>query len=103
MTADMGRRLLTVEEVADELGVSRRTVYSLMQGRLGYVQLSPQVRRVTRNQLDAFIEAGTHEPIAPEPPEIPSPGAPEEEQSAGVTFIGDGLTGRSRAAGGWAP
>jgi len=47
--------LLTIPEVCDELRVSRRTVYRLIeQGRLRTVHIGRLVR-ITRRELDAFL------------------------------------------------
>ena len=49
---------LTVAEVAAELRCTRVTIYRLMaSGDLPYVQMSERTRRVTREQLDKFIES----------------------------------------------
>ena len=47
--------LLTIPEVCDELRVSRRTVYRLIeQGRLRTVHIGKRVF-ITRRELDAFL------------------------------------------------
>ena len=62
--SDTEHRVLTIDEVALELRVSEATVYRLMRrGRLAFVALGRR-RRVTRAQLDAFIEAATVEGVA---------------------------------------
>ena len=49
---------LTVAEVAAELRCTRVTIYRLMaSGDLPYVQMSERTRRVTREQLDKFIQS----------------------------------------------
>lgn len=52
--------LLTYEEVAQMLRVDPRTVRTWADaGRLKRVRLSPQSPRVTRESVNALIEAGT--------------------------------------------
>jgi len=49
--------LLTVAEVAQELQVSRYTVYSLFRTReLPYIQVTPARRRVSRADLAKYLE-----------------------------------------------
>ncbi len=53
----VARRLLSPNEAARYLGVSRRTVYFLMaDGSLSFVQVG-QRRRLDLDELDRFIEA----------------------------------------------
>jgi excisionase family DNA binding protein len=48
--------LLTIPEVADELALSRSTIYELVaSGRLETVRIG-RARRVPRAALDAFVE-----------------------------------------------
>jgi excisionase family DNA binding protein len=48
--------LLTITEVADELALSRSTIYELVaSGRLETVRIG-RARRVPRAALDAFVE-----------------------------------------------
>lgn len=50
------RLLLTVNDVAAELGCGRDTVYSLLTtGALPSVKLGARLRRIRRADLDAFI------------------------------------------------
>lgn len=61
-TAERG--VLTIKEVADELRLSNATVYRLMADRrLSFLQLGG-ARRVTRDQLDAFITTIRVEAVA---------------------------------------
>jgi excisionase family DNA binding protein len=54
------RPLLTVPEVATELGVSTRHVYRLIaEGRLPAVRLSERRLRVPRAALDAWLRVQT--------------------------------------------
>lgn len=49
------RRLMTVQEVADELAISRWSVYRLIwDGRVQSVQLG-RCRRVVRQSLDDYL------------------------------------------------
>ena len=51
-----GRMLLTVQEAADRLGVSRATLYTMFAtGDLPYVQVRPRIRRVDPLDLQAYI------------------------------------------------
>jgi excisionase family DNA binding protein len=51
------RPLLTVHQVADELGVSRQHVYRLIaEGRLPAVRLSERRLRIPRPALDAWLQ-----------------------------------------------
>lgn len=56
----MEDELLTVDEVARTLKVTRKAVYDLMRaGRLPYVQIGiRRGRRVRRSVLDLFLEQG---------------------------------------------
>jgi len=50
--------LLRIARVAGLLDVSRKRVYHLMaQGRLERVELGPRSVRVTRDSLDAYLDA----------------------------------------------
>lgn len=55
------KRLLTIDEVCEELGVKKSYVYSVMnEGKLAYVPLSDgrrEFRRVRAEDLDAFIQS----------------------------------------------
>lgn len=54
---EVPRLLLTPEEAAQSLGVSRSLVYELMaSGRLGSVSIG-RCRRVPRRVLDDFVES----------------------------------------------
>ena len=51
-------RLLKVQEVADRLGLSSRSVQSLIAARrLRVVRLSPRAIRVSEGDVNAFIQA----------------------------------------------
>lgn len=53
--------LLFVDEVAQRLRVTRKTVYDWMRdGRLQYVVVGSR-RRITQEALEAFIHAGNKE------------------------------------------
>lgn len=53
-----GKLLLTVNEVARALGVSRRTVFRLIdEGKLKRVHPTPRSARITRESLEAFLRA----------------------------------------------
>lgn len=98
-------RMLTADDVAEYLAVSRSAVYALMDSRrLGSVRVG-RYRRVTPEQLRRFVEDNATDPTpATDASPEPQPGTTEKPAPAtgsGVTFIGDGLTGRSRSAGGW--
>lgn len=57
------RGLLTVPEIAEEPRLSRASIYRAMdERRLAFLQLGRR-RRVTREQLDAFIAASVVEAI----------------------------------------
>jgi excisionase family DNA binding protein len=48
---------LTIEQVMDELHCSEYTVYRLMrEGLLGYTQVTPTIRLVRRDEVDAFMD-----------------------------------------------
>lgn len=53
-------RLLTPQEVADRLHVTRQWVYILMRrGELGYIRLPSSRRvRITQGELDRFLASG---------------------------------------------
>lgn len=52
-------KLITVEEVAKQLGVSRTTVYEVMdRGELPYVKIG-RSRRVSQQAINSYIEANT--------------------------------------------
>lgn len=55
------RRLLTVEEACEELGVGKSYLYRVMnEGKLAYVPLSDgrrEFRRIRAEDLDSFIES----------------------------------------------
>jgi len=53
-----GKLLLTVNEVARALGLSRRTVYRLVEeGKLKRVHPTPRSARITRESLEAFLRS----------------------------------------------
>lgn len=48
---------LSIQQVMDELHCSEQTVYRLMrEGLLGYTQVTPTVRLVRRDELDAYLD-----------------------------------------------
>lgn len=50
--------LLDVAGVAEYIGVSRSTVYRWMEsGDLPYLAVSPEIRRVRRSDLDAWLDS----------------------------------------------
>ena len=50
-------QLLTINQAAEILEVSRATVYNLMNlGRLGFVRVSDGARRIDPKDLQAYIE-----------------------------------------------
>lgn len=52
------RMMLTIPEVAAELGCARDTVYALLaSGQLPSVLISERLRRVRRTDFMAFVEA----------------------------------------------
>ena len=64
VTTYQGRRLLTIEETGERLGVSRARVYELFnQNELPSVYVG-RLRRVLESDLDAFIEGLPAEPAA---------------------------------------
>ncbi len=53
-----GKLLLTYQEVAKALGLSRRTVFKLVaQGKLKRVHPTPRSARITRESLGAFLRS----------------------------------------------
>ena len=53
------RRLLSIQQAADALGVSRTTVWRLLRdGRIPVVELHPGSRRVPSAALTAFAQRG---------------------------------------------
>ena len=53
------RRLLSIAQAADALGVSRTTVWRLLRdGRLPCVELRPGSRRVPSAAITAFVKGG---------------------------------------------
>ena len=53
------RRLLSIQQAADALGVSRTTVWRLLRdGRLPCVELRPGSRRVPSAAITAFVKGG---------------------------------------------
>lgn len=51
-------RAFTVREVAEQLGISTRTVWVLIQrGELKRVKVTSRVARVTERELERFIRA----------------------------------------------
>ena len=58
-TAPGDRRLLSIAQAADALGVSRTTVWRLLRdGRLPFVELRPGSRRVPSAAITAFVKGG---------------------------------------------
>ncbi len=56
-------RLLTADEVADQLGTSTRFVRRLMaERRIGFVHLGRHVR-IAQGDVDAFIAGGRVDPV----------------------------------------
>lgn len=52
------RTMLSIVDVAEELGCGRDTVYSLLaSGQLRSVRLSERLRRIRRSDLLAFVES----------------------------------------------
>jgi excisionase family DNA binding protein len=48
--------VLTPQQVADELGVSLRTVQHMIQsGELPHIAITERNRRITRQQLDTYL------------------------------------------------
>jgi excisionase family DNA binding protein len=70
--------LLTVDEVAERLRVSRSTVYRLIHsGRLGVKQIAPTVIRIPEAWVEDFM-------AEPDPPPLVRPrkgGRPKREQA----------------------
>jgi excisionase family DNA binding protein len=59
--ATKGGRLLTVREVIDRLGVSRATLYRLLDsGRLPGVRIGPRTLRFRPEVVEAFIDVCEH-------------------------------------------
>ncbi len=49
---------LTIQQVMEDLNCSEYTVYRLMrEGELGYTQVTPTVRMVRRDELEAYKDA----------------------------------------------
>ena len=58
------RMMLSVAEVAHELGCGRDTVYALLaSGQLRSVRVGERLRRIRRPDLTAYIEALPDEPV----------------------------------------
>ena len=58
------RMMLTVVEVAQQLGCGRDTVYSLLaSGQLRSVRVGERLRRIRRSDLTAYIEALPDGPV----------------------------------------
>ena len=59
-TTDPGdRKLLSIQQTADALGVSRTTIWRLLRdGRLPCVELRPGSRRVPSAAISAFVKGG---------------------------------------------
>lgn len=85
-------RLLTIETVAAQLGLRPKTVNQFVRdGKLGCVQLTRRDRRITRTQLEEFIESRTVEP----PKKVVDPRA-----AKGIPFPRKGGdTSKSRGSG----
>ena len=79
----MEDELLTVDEVATRLKMTRKGVYDLMRaGRLPYVQIGLQRgRRIRRSVLDAFLKSGDRGVVGGADveynPDTPTPGFAE--------------------------
>ena len=59
-------RLLKVKQVADQLGVTTRTVQTWIHlGRLTPIRLSPRALRISEDEVSAFIAQATARPPAP--------------------------------------
>lgn len=55
----MSEKIYTVDEVAEYLKVTRKTVYDLMRaGKLAYVSIGKRNRRIRQSHLDAFLRVG---------------------------------------------
>jgi excisionase family DNA binding protein len=55
-------RLLTVRQVAEQLGISTATVYALVErGELGHVRVSNAIR-IALADVSAFVAASSHPP-----------------------------------------
>jgi len=66
-TAQPQKMALTVDEAAHVLGVSRSTMFTLLrEGRIRSVKLGPQIRRIPRAELDAYLAALLDEQSAPD-------------------------------------
>ena len=53
------RRLLSIQQAADALGVSRTTTWRLLRdGRLPFVELRPGSRRVPSEAITALVKGG---------------------------------------------
>ena len=53
------RRLLSIQQAADALGVSRTTVWRLLRdGRLPFIELRPGSRRIPSAAITAFVKGG---------------------------------------------
>jgi putative molybdopterin biosynthesis protein len=53
------RRFLTPEEVAEELRVTRKTVYNWIKtGALSAIKVGPRSWRIRREHLDVFLRLG---------------------------------------------
>jgi len=62
-TTDPGdRKLLSIRQTADALGVSRTTVWRLLRdGRLPCVELRPGSRRIPSAAISAFVKEGVRQ------------------------------------------
>jgi excisionase family DNA binding protein len=57
--------LLNLKQAAHELGVSKSTLFALMRaGEISSVLLGPQIRRIPRTEIEAFIERKLREQAA---------------------------------------
>lgn len=64
----LSRVLLTIEEAADFLNVSRDTIRRLVaKGELAHVRVHVRRLRIARAELDAYITRNTHRGISPHP------------------------------------
>lgn len=58
MMSPVGERWLSVDEIAEYLGVSKDTVYSWITGRRMPAHRMGRLWKFKRNQVDAWVESG---------------------------------------------
>lgn len=58
MMSPVGERWLSVDEIAEYLGVSKDTVYSWINGRGMPAHRMGRLWKFKRNQVDAWVESG---------------------------------------------